>query len=129
MGSIDTMKLMGDAFVSLAERFPLEKISVSTSLPHRAKTGKLFIITSTTRAISFAGFSATTLQAYSRSALREHPLSTRRATSMPCRIYRTTRLKNRHPLSRRIGILLALFADTFQNRRAYYAKALRSNDP
>ena len=42
MGSVDTMKLMGDAFVSLAERFPLEKISVSDIVAASGKNRKTF---------------------------------------------------------------------------------------
>ena len=42
MGSVDTMKLMGDAFVSLARRFPLEKISVSDIVAASGKNRKTF---------------------------------------------------------------------------------------
>lgn len=129
MGSIDTMKLMGDAFVSLAERFPLEKISVSDIVAASGKNRKTFYYHFNDKSHLirwiFRNDLASLLQKRFEGASLVYEESGEYA--MPDLPYYTLKKTGIRSLDGS-GFFCAL-ADTFQNRRAYYAKALRSNDP
>ena len=129
MGSIDTMKLMGDAFVSLAERFPLEKISVSDIVAASGKNRKTFYYHFNDKSHLirwiFRNDLASLLQERFEGASLVYEESGEYA--MPDLPYYTLKKTGIRSLDGS-GFFCAL-ADTFQNRRAYYAKALRSNDP
>ena len=129
MGSIDTMKLMGDAFVSLAERFPLEKISVSDIVAASGKNRKTFYYHFNDKSHLirwiFRNDLASLLQERFEGASLVYEESGEYA--MPDLPYYTLKKTGIRSLDGS-GFFCAL-ADTFQNLRAYYAKALRSNDP
>lgn len=129
MGSIDTMKLMRDAFVSLAERFPLEKISVSDIVAASGKNRKTFYYHFNDKSHLirwiFRNDLASLLQERFEGASLVY--EERGEYAMPDLPYYTLKKSGIRSLDGS-GFLCA-FADTLQNRRTYYAKALRSNDP
>lgn len=129
MGSIDTMKLMRDAFVSLAERFPLEKISVSDIVAASGKNRKTFYYHFNDKSHLirwiFRNDLASLLQERFEGASLVY--EERGEYAMPDLPYYTLKKSGIRSLDGS-GFLCA-FADTLQNRRTYYAKALRSNAP
>ena len=129
MGSTDTMKLMGDAFVELAEQRPLEKISVSDIVAASGKNRKTFYY-------HFEGKSHLIRWVF-RSDLA-HMLQNRFEGARL--VYEEDREGPMAELPyyafKKVGIrsldgsdFLRTLSDTFQNRRSYYAKALRSDEP
>lgn len=129
MGSVDTMKLMGDAFVSLAERFPLEKISVSDIVAASGKNRKTFYYhfndkSHLIRWIFRNDLASLLQERFEGASLVYEGCGEYTMPDLPYYTLKKTGIRSLDGS----GFFCAL-ADTLQNRRGYYAKALRSNDP
>lgn len=129
MGSADTMKLIGDTFVELAEHQPIEKISISDVVNASGKNRKTFYYhfedkNHLIRWI-FRNDMACVLQ--ERFEANQLVYEQEGNGAMPDLPYYTFKKMGIRSLDG--SQFVRAFAATLQTKRSYYAKALRSNSP
>ncbi len=130
MSSIDTMTIMGEAFVKLAEQSPLEKISVSDIVSASGKNRKTFYYHFEDKSHLIRWIFRSDLAEVLRAHFDEEHLvyeNPQEPGAMPDLPYYAFKKSGVRSLDGS-GFVQAL-AETLQLRGAYYGKALRSVEP
>ncbi|MDO4442603.1 MAG: TetR family transcriptional regulator [Slackia sp.] len=129
MGSADTMKLIGDAFVELAAHRPVEKISVSDVVSASGKNRKTFYYHFEDKSHLIRWIFRDDMARTLRGQFEENQLVYESETegSMPDLPYYTFKKTGIRSLDG--SQFVCALATTLQEKRGYYAKVLRSNAP
>ncbi len=129
MGSIDTMMLLGDTFVELSDNMPFDKISVSDIVAASQKNRKTFYYhfeskTHLIRWIFRSDLARMLRDRFEESQLVFEPMTEESMPDLPYYVRLKTGVRSLDSSE-----FLRAFADVLQERRAYYRRALRSNEP
>ncbi len=129
MASADTMELMGESFVSLAEKLPIEKISVSDIVAASGKNRKTFYYHFESKAhlirwVFRNDLAETLLERFDADHLvYEHEGE----DAIPDKPYYAFKKVGVRSLDG--SEFFQALADTLERRRSYYAKALHGTEP
>lgn len=129
MASADTMSLMGESFVSLAEKLPIEKISVSDIVAASGKNRKTFYYHFESKSHLIRWVFRNDLAQVLYDRFDSDQLVYERdgdgaITNMPYYAFVKVGVRSLDGSE-----FFQALADTFAKRRSYYAKALKSTDP
>lgn len=129
MGSIDTMTLLGNSFISLAEHLPIEKISVSDIVAASSKNRKTFYYHFEGKESLIRWIFRRDLGAVLTERIEPEELVYEKSgvqTLLPYPYYICKKVGVRSLDGSEFAFALAA---CFQNRRSYYAKVLRLSGP
>lgn len=129
MGSADTMKLIGDTFVELAAHHPIEKISISDVVSASGKNRKTFYYhfedkNHLIRWIFRSDMARVLRERFEGSQLVYESEKEGTMPELPYYVFKKTGIRSLDGSQ-----FLHALAATLQERRDYYAKALRFNGP
>lgn len=130
MGSIDTMTLLGNSFIGLAEHLPIEKISVSDIVAASGKNRKTFYYHFEDKERLIRWIFRRDLAAVLEDSVEPDSLvyeNEANPGAMPTLPYYVCKKLGVRSLDG--SVFARALATCFENRRLYYAKALRATGP